>query len=123
MTTELRDLLASAATDTTSPDLAGRAMTGARRRRQGRLAVLGSVAAVTALVAGAVVFGPLQQSGDEPRPQDVASIPAELPTPDALPELAAGTMEAASTAYVVDDQLVLVDATTGDAASWTASPR
>jgi hypothetical protein len=118
MTTQLRDVLASAADDSTPPDLAGRAMTGARRRRQGRIAAVGSVAAVTALVAGAVVLGPLQQSGDEPRPQDVASLPAELPTPDALPELAAGAMDAASVAYVADDQLVLVDATTGDAASW-----
>jgi hypothetical protein len=113
MTTELRELMTSAADDLPPHDLAGRAMAGARRRRQGRFAVVGSIAAVTVLVAGAVVLGPLQRTSDEPRPQDVASLPSELPGPSGLPELTGGAMDAASVAYVVDDRLVLVDATDG----------
>lgn len=113
MTTELRELMTSAADDQPPHDLAGRAMAGARRRRQGRLAVAGSIAAVTVLVAGAVAFGPMQRTGDEPRPQDVASLPSELPGVDGLPELTAGAMDAASVAYVIDDRLVLVDASDG----------
>lgn len=118
MTTELRQLLDSAADDTPPVDLAHRAVDGARRRRQQRFAVVGAVAAATALVAGAVVLGPLQQSADEPRPQDVASLPAELPGPSGLPELTAGAMAAASTAYVIDDRLVLMDASSEEGAVW-----
>lgn len=118
MTTELRELLDTAADDATPVDLAHRALDGARRRRQQRFAVVGAVAAATALVAGAVVLGPLQQSSDEPRPQDVASLPGELPGVDGLPDLTGGAMDAASVAYVIDDRLVLVDAATGEAAVW-----
>ena len=79
---------------------------------------MGAVAAATALVAGAVVLGPLQQSSDEPRPQDVASLPGELPGPSGLPDLTSGAMDAASTAYVIDDRLVLIDATSAQGAVW-----
>lgn len=123
MTTELRELMASAADDQPPHDLAGRAMAGARRRRQGRLVVAGSIAAVTVLVAAAVAFGPMQRTNDEPRPQDVALLPAELPGAEGLRELAAGTMDRASVAYVVDDRLVLVDENSADAAVWNPVPK
>ena len=66
------------------------------------------------LAAAAVVLGVVVASGDlrtdsEPRPNDVASLPAQLPSADGLPPLADGTMDAASAAYVVDGEVVVID--------------
>jgi hypothetical protein len=113
MTTNLRELLSDAAQSDVRPDLAERAISGARTQRRQRLAVGGSVLAAAAVVLGVVLGSGDLRTDSEPRPSDVASLPAELPAADGLPELTAGSMEAASVAYVIDDQLVLVDASGG----------
>jgi hypothetical protein len=68
------------------------------------------VLATAAVVVGVIVATTDTRPSTEPRPTDVAALPEVLPTPSGLPELSPGTMDAASTAYVVDNRLVLVDA-------------
>ena len=43
-------------------------------------------------------------------------LPAQLPAADGLPPLVDGTMDAASAAYVVNGEVVVIDAATGDGA-------
>lgn len=120
MSTQLRELFDDAAESQPPSGLAARAVAGARRRRRQRYTVAGSVLAAAAVVLGFVMVSSSERLDGVPRPQDVASLPDELPAPDGLPTLVAGTMDAASAAYVVDDQLVFVDAATGEGAVWSS---
>ena len=51
-----------------------------------------------------------------PEPDLVTNVPDALPAPDGLPTLGAGTMDSASASYVVDGEVVVIDAATGDGA-------
>jgi hypothetical protein len=116
MTTNLRELLSDAAQSDVRPDLAERAISGARTRRRQRVVVGGAVLAAAAVVLGVVIGGGNLRTDTEPRPTDVASLPEQLPSADGLPPLADGTMDAASAAYVVDGEVVVIDAASGDGA-------
>jgi hypothetical protein len=116
MTTDLRELLSDAAQSDVRPDLAQRAISSARTRRRQRVVVGGAVLAAAAVVLGVVIGGGNLRTNAEPRPTDVASLPEQLPSAVGLPPLADGTMDAASAAYVVDDELVVIDAASGDGA-------
>jgi len=116
MSTQLRELFDDAAESQPPHDLAERAIGGARARRRQRFAVGGSVLAAAAVVLGVVVASDDLRTDSEPRPTDVASLPAQLPSADGLPSLADGTMDTASAAYVVDGEVVVIDAATGDGA-------
>ena len=115
MSTQLREMFDASAESEFPTDLAQRAVDGAQHRRRQRFIVGGAVAAAAALVLGVVVANADLRSDAEPRPTDVASLPAELPGPSALPELTAGAVDAASTAYVIDNELVLFDSQTAEA--------
>jgi hypothetical protein len=116
MTTHLRELLSDAAQSDVRPDLAERAISGARTRRRQRVVVGGAVLAAAAVVLGVVIGGGNLRTDTEPRPTDVASLPEQLPAADGLPPLVDGTMDAASAAYVVDGEVVVIDAASGDGA-------
>jgi ferric-dicitrate binding protein FerR (iron transport regulator) len=79
MTTNLRELLSDAAQSDVRPDLAERAISGARTRRRQRVAVGGAVLAAAAVVLGVVIGGGDLRTDAEPRPTDVASLPEQLP--------------------------------------------
>jgi hypothetical protein len=115
MSMQLREMFDQAADDTLPPDVTARAVRSATRRRRARWAIGGSVVATAAVVLGVAVAvnDPLQN--ESPRPTDVAAVPNELPKVESLPLLEAGSMQAASVAYVVDGELVFVSASTGDA--------
>jgi hypothetical protein len=115
MTTQLKELLDSAADSRVSPDLGQRAVAEARRRRTRRLALRGSALAVAAVALGVVLAVQPFRTDAEPRPTDVASLPAQLPPAEGLPTLAEAPMDAASAAYLAG-QLVLVSAADGHAA-------
>ena len=51
-----------------------------------------------------------------PRPDEVAGLPDQLPAANGLPKLTADTMSFASAAYVVDGEVVVIDAATGEGA-------
>lgn len=114
MSTELRELFDAAAESDPPVDLAARAVAGARRRRRQRYTVAGSVLAAAAIVLGFVVVSSSERLDGAPRPDEVAGLPALLPAPGGLPRLTADTMSFASAAYVVDGQVVVLDAATGD---------
>ncbi len=115
MSTELRELFDTAAESNPPYDLGERAVAGARHRRQ-RFVVAGAVLASVAMVLGvAVVSGQLQPDAS-PRPTDVATLPDALPAADGLPNLEPGVVDAASAAYVVDGEVVVIDAATGGGA-------
>jgi hypothetical protein len=114
MSMQLRELLGEVAQSDVRPDMAQRAIQGARTRRRQRLVVAGSVFAAVVVVFGVVLANGNFRTDSEPRPDDVASLPAILPVPDGLPKLVAGSMDAASTAYVVDGEVVVIDAASGE---------
>jgi hypothetical protein len=122
--TELRELFESGADVVTAPDLAERAVRGARQRRRNRFVVGGAVLATAAVVLGVLVGTGQFRTDAEPRPTDVAAIPAELPRAlgDAVPILEAGMLETASAAYVSDGVVAFVDASTGDVVRRTFGP-
>jgi hypothetical protein len=110
MNTDLRQMFEEGVDREVPHDLAERVVTGARARRRQRFVVGGAVLATAAVVLGVIVATNDTRPSTEPRPTDVAALPEVLPTPSGLSELSPGTMDAASTAYVVDNRLVLVDA-------------
>ena len=116
MSTQLRELFDGAAESQPPDGLAARAVAGARRRRTQRYTVAGSVLAAAAVVLGFVMVSSSQRFDGAPRPNEVAALPDELPAPEGLPTLVAGTMDAASAAYIVDGEVVVIDAATGDGA-------
>ncbi len=116
MTAQLRSLLDEAADSRVPADLGERAVADARHRRARRLVVGGSVLAVAAVALGTVLAVQPFRTGAEPRPTDVASLPAELPAAAGLPTLAEAPMDAASAAYVAEGGLVVVSASDGHAA-------
>ena len=124
MNTELRELFESGADVVTAPDLVERAVRGARSRRRNRVVVGAAVLATTAVVLGVLVGTGQLRTDTEPRPADVAAIPAELPRAlgDAVPNLEAGMLETASAAYVSDGVVAFVDASTGDVVRRTFGP-
>ncbi|MEO8108261.1 MAG: hypothetical protein ABI720_13205, partial [Actinomycetes bacterium] len=123
MSTQLRDMFHGAADSEVPFDLAERAMSGARQRRRNRLAVGGAVLAAAAVVLGFVVVNSSERLDGAPRPDEVAGLPDQLPAPIGLPRLTADTMSFASAAYVVDGQVVVLDAATGDGATVRLSCR
>ena len=116
MSTQLRELFDGAAESQPPDGLAARAVAGARRRRTQRYTVAGSVLAAAAVVLGFVMVSSSQRLDGAPRPNEVAGLPDALPAPDGLPTLVAGTMDAASAAYIVDGEVVVIDAATGEGA-------
>lgn len=116
MSTEMRELLDAAAESQPPHDLASRAIAGAGRRRRQRYTVAGSVLAAAAVVLGLVIVSPAAPVVDAPRPDQVAGVPDKLPDAAGLPRLTADTMDVASTVYVDDGEVVVVDAGTGDGA-------
>ena len=86
MTAQLRSLLDEAADSRVPADLGERAVADARHRRARRLVVGGSVLAVAAVALGTVLAVQPFRTGAEPRPTDVASLPAELPAAAGLPK-------------------------------------
>jgi hypothetical protein len=113
MTVQLRSLLDEAADSRVPVELASTAVRSARRRRSRRMVLGGSVAALAVAAVATLVVSQPARSGDDPRPSDVASLPEQLPVPEGLTTLAPGVMETASSAYVVDGSVVLVDAESG----------
>lgn len=116
MTTDLRELLVDVAQSDVPPDLAQRAIGDARTRRRQRLVVGSAVLAAAAVVLGVVIAGGELRTNSEPRPSDVASLPSALPAPGGLPTLTAESMDFASAAYVVEGEVVVIDAETGTGA-------
>lgn len=121
MSTELRELFDTAAESTPPYDLGERALAGARRRRQ-RRAVVGGVVASAAMVLGVFVVSGQLQTNASPRPIDVANLPDQLPAADGLPNLEPGMVDAASVAYLDGSFMVVVDASSGEAARTTFGP-
>jgi len=115
MSTELRELFDTAAESNPPYDLGERAVAGARHRRQ-RFVVAGAVLASVAMVLGVAVVSGQLQTDASPRPTDVATLPDALPAADGLPNLEPGVVDAASAAYVVDGEVVVIDAATGGGA-------
>lgn len=124
MTSQLRSLLDGAADSAVPIGLGERAVAGARHRRARRALVGGSVAAVVAAVAlvAVVVAGQPFRSDARPQPGDVASLPAELPSPAGLPTLAEAPMDAATTAYVVAGEVILVSSSSRQPARLPLDP-
>jgi len=116
MSTQLRELFDDAAESQPPDGLAARAMAGARRRRKQRYTVAGSALAAAAVVLGFVMVNSPQRLDGAPRPNEVAGLPDALPASDGLPKLTADTMDAASAAYIVNGEVVVIDAATGDGA-------
>ena len=116
MSTQLRELFDGAAESQPPEELAARAVAGARRRRTQRYTVAGSVLAAAAVVLGFVMASSSERLDGAPRPNEVAGVPDQLPAAIGLPKLAADTMSSASTAYLVDGEVVVIDAATGEGA-------
>jgi hypothetical protein len=115
MSTQLRDMFDAVAESEVPNGFAERAIGAARQRRRQRYVVGAAVLATAAVVLGVVVAVSDVRMDAEPRPTDVAAIPEELPSWRSLPNLVPGAMESAGAGYIVDGQLVLVDAETGEA--------
>lgn len=116
MNGQLRTLLHEAADPQPPFGLADAAVREASRRRRRRVVVSGSLVAAAALVVGVGVALRPVHDDVAPQPVDVAAVPLELPMPARLPTLSEAPMDAASVAYVVDGELVLVSASDGHAA-------
>ena len=121
MSTELRELFDTAAESKPPYDLGERAVAAASRRRR-RQAVVGAVVASAAMVLGVVVVSGQLQTDASPRPIDVANLPDALPAADGLPNLEPGMVDAASVAYLDGSFMVVVDASSGEAARLTFGP-
>ena len=116
MTTDLRQLLDNVAESGVQSDLARNAVAAASQRRRSRFVVTGSIVATAAVVLGfVVVVQPFAGVTEEAQPVDVAALPAQLPTAEGLPSLEEAPMEAASTAYVIDGEVVFINAKTAEA--------
>jgi hypothetical protein len=116
MTTQLRSLMDEGADSYVPDGIARVAVEAARRRRRHRYAAAGAAGAVAAVVLGFVVVSqPLDVFDDEVVPASFAPIPAALLDADTLPTLTQAPMAAASMAYVVDGEVILVNAETGQA--------
>ncbi len=121
--TQLHDLLDEVAESYVPDGLARRAMADAGRRRRQRFIVAGAVASVAAVVlAFVVVVEPFTSSSPELiAPASAAPFPAQLPSAQDLRSLAEAPMAAASAAYVVDGEVVLINAATAEAVTAFAS--
>ena len=112
-----------AAAESSVPEgVARAAVTGANQKRRQRFAVLGTVAAVVAAVTTfAAVAQPFNSASDEPGGRSAAHFPDVLPAAGDLAPLAEAPMDAASAAYIIDGEVVLVNAATGEAVRAFAS--
>lgn len=117
MSTQLREVFDRAASTEVPADMAARAVDAARRRRSRRFVVSTSSITVAAAVLAFIVLSPTDQRDATPRPGEVASLPADLPSAQGLPPLTAESMDAASAAYIVDGEVVVIDAATGEGAT------
>ena len=116
MSMQLRELFEKGVDGDLPHDFAKRAIDGARTRRRQRLVVAGSVFAAVAVVLGFVMVSSSERLDSAPRPNEVAGLPDQLPAANGLPKLTADTMSFASAAYVVDGEVVVIDAATGEGA-------
>jgi DNA-directed RNA polymerase specialized sigma24 family protein len=116
----LLPLLNSAAVRDVPNDLTGRALAASRSgSRRGYAIAAGAVAAVSAVVAGALLVAPGSDGSAPasavPANVDRWGIPAEPPGPRRLPSLAEQPIAKASMAYVTQGVPVVTDAATGEA--------
>lgn len=123
MNSQLRELLEETSRSQVPDGVAARAVAEARRRRRRRLLVSAGGLAAAFLVI--VVIGVVQSvRTDEPATAQeamAAAIPLRLPGPQGLAPLTEAPMAAASAAYIVDGEVVLVNAVTGEAVRAFAS--
>ena len=122
MSTQLRDMFDAAAESEVPNGITERAIGAASRRRRSRWIAGAAVLAVGAVALSLVVSVSGLRSDANPDPTDFATIPKVLPALEELPSLQPGDLEAASISYIVGDQLVLVDAVTGDAFRYPTGP-
>ena len=116
MSTQLRDMFDAAAESEVPNGMAERAVGAARQRRRQRYVVGGAVVATAAVVLGVVMVVNDVRMDTEPKPTEVASLPDLMPRPAGLPNLAPGSVTTASAAYIVNGQLIVIDAVSGEAA-------
>jgi len=116
MTTDLRQLLDNVAESAVPSGLVDKAVAAASQRRRSRFVVSGSIVATAAVVLGfLVVVQPFAGVTEDVQPAQGAQLPAQLPTAKGLPSLEEAPMEAASTAYVIDGEVVFINAETAEA--------
>ena len=116
MTTDLRQLLDTVAESTVPDDLAHQAVAQATLRRRNRFVVTGSIVATQPSSWGSLSsYSRSRAVTEDVQPANGAELPAQLPTADGLPTLADAPLSTAAAAYVVDGEVVFIDAETSQA--------